>query len=86
MKWFKKLFKFGWETQNPVETYLANSVDLVDLEQRQKAIIPFHSSTDAFIQFNYVHILQVLGYEDVEFIATVTNGLIQTRLNGYCAQ
>tara|TARA_A100001035_G_C27550198_1_gene393742 strand:+ start:102 stop:266 length:165 start_codon:yes stop_codon:yes gene_type:complete len=39
MKWFKKLFKFGWETQNPVETYLANSVDLVDLEQRQKAIV-----------------------------------------------
>ena len=59
---------------------------LVCREQRQKAIIPFHSSTDAFTQFNYVHILQVLGYEDVEFIATVTNGLIQTRLNGYCAQ
>ena len=39
MKWLKKLFKFGWETQNPVETYLANSVDLVDLEQRQKAIV-----------------------------------------------
>ena len=39
MKWFKKLFKFGWERQNPVEKYLANSVDLVDLEQRQKAIL-----------------------------------------------
>jgi len=39
MKWFRKLFKFGWERQNPVEKYLANSVDLVDLEQRQKAIL-----------------------------------------------
>jgi len=39
MKWFKKLFKFGWERQSPVEKYLANSVDLVDLEQRQKAIL-----------------------------------------------
>ena len=39
MKWLKKLFKFGWERQNPVEKYLANSVDLVDLEQRQKAIL-----------------------------------------------
>jgi len=39
MKWLKKLFTFGWETQNPVETYLANSVDLADLEARQKAIV-----------------------------------------------
>ena len=39
MKWLKKLFKFGWERQDPVERYLANSVDLVDLEQRQKAIV-----------------------------------------------
>ena len=39
MKWLKKLFKFGWERQDPVERYLANSVDLVDLEQRQKAIL-----------------------------------------------
>ena len=36
---FSKLFKFGWETKDPIETYLANSVDLVDLEQRQKAIV-----------------------------------------------
>ena len=36
---FSKLFKFGWERQDPIETYLANSVDLVDLEQRQKALV-----------------------------------------------
>ena len=34
-----KLFRFGWERHDPIETQLANSVDLVDLEQRQKAII-----------------------------------------------
>ena len=38
-KFLKKLFTFGWETQNPVETYLANSVDLADLEARQKALL-----------------------------------------------
>ena len=38
-KFFKKLFTFGWERQDPIETYLSNSVDLVDLEQRQKAIV-----------------------------------------------
>ena len=36
---FSKLFKFGCETKDPIETYLANSVDLVDLEQRQKALV-----------------------------------------------
>ena len=34
-----KLFRFGWEKHDPIETYLANSVDLADLESRQKAII-----------------------------------------------
>jgi hypothetical protein len=40
MNFLKKLFtfKWGWETQDPIEVYLSNSVDLVDLEQRQKAI------------------------------------------------
>ena len=40
MNFIKKLFtfKWGWETQDPIEVYLSNSVDLVDLEQRQKAI------------------------------------------------
>lgn len=38
-KFIAKLFTFGWETRDPIETYLANSVDLVDLEQRQKALV-----------------------------------------------
>ena len=40
MNFIKKLFtfKWGWETQDPIEVYLSNSVDLVDLEQRQKGI------------------------------------------------
>ena len=40
MNFLKKLFTFKWcwETQDPIEVYLSNSVDLVDLEQRQKAI------------------------------------------------
>ena len=29
---FSKLFRFGWERHDPIETYLANSVDLVDVE------------------------------------------------------
>ena len=40
MNFIKKLFtfKWGWERKDPIEVYLANSVDLVDLEQRQKAV------------------------------------------------
>ena len=40
MNFIKKLFtfKWGWETKDPIEVYLSNSVDLVDLEQRQKSI------------------------------------------------
>lgn len=40
MNFLKKLFtfKWGWETTDPREIYLANSVDLVDLEQRQKQL------------------------------------------------
>ena len=38
-KFLVKLLTFGWERQDPIERYLANSVDLVDLEQRQKAIL-----------------------------------------------
>mgnify|MGYP001242164649 CR=1 FL=1 len=36
---FSKLFKFGWEYKTPQERYLANSVDLADLESRQKALV-----------------------------------------------
>ncbi len=41
MNFIKKLFtfKWGWERKDPIEVYLSNSVDLVDLEQRQKRII-----------------------------------------------
>tara|TARA_B100000212_G_scaffold129690_1_gene97230 strand:+ start:834 stop:1040 length:207 start_codon:yes stop_codon:yes gene_type:complete len=40
MNFIKKLFtfKWGWERKDPIEVYLSNSVDLVDLEQRQKRI------------------------------------------------
>ena len=37
MNFIKKLFTFKWG-KDPIEVYLSNSVDLVDLEQRQKAI------------------------------------------------
>ena len=38
MNFIKRLFtfKWGWESTTPVDVYLSNSVDLVDLEQRQK--------------------------------------------------
>ena len=36
---FSKLLRFGWERHDPIETYLANSTDLVDLERRQKALV-----------------------------------------------
>ena len=35
---FAEMFKWGWERKDPIEVYLSNSVDLVDLEQRQKRI------------------------------------------------
>lgn len=38
-KFIAKLFSFGWEYKSPQEKYLANSVDLADLESRQKALI-----------------------------------------------
>ena len=34
-----KLFRFGWEKHDPIETYLANSTDLADLENRQKQLV-----------------------------------------------
>jgi len=36
---FSKLFRFGWEKHDPIETYLANSTDLADLENRQKQLV-----------------------------------------------
>ena len=39
MKWFKKLFTFGWEFQRPQERYLSQATDLVDLERRQKQLL-----------------------------------------------
>ena len=38
-KFFKKLYTFEFERQDPIETNQSNSVDFVDLEQRQKAIV-----------------------------------------------
>ena len=38
-KFFKKLFKFGWEHQSPQERYLSQATDLVDLERRQKQLL-----------------------------------------------
>ena len=37
-EFFRKLFRFGWERHDPIETYLANSVDLVDLELEKQEL------------------------------------------------